>query len=108
MDYKEIEVNGVKLPVRYGFNALRIFCDLTNKNLSDLGELGNGITPTDAVMLVYAGLKDGSRKAKKPFDYTPDDIADFIDDDINLINRVLEVFEQSQLVSEDGNGEKKS
>tara|TARA_A100001201_G_scaffold32268_1_gene34726 strand:- start:5604 stop:5930 length:327 start_codon:yes stop_codon:yes gene_type:complete len=90
-----IFINGVDYPVKYGFAALRAFSDVTGTNLQELSSLGDNMTITQALALVWAGLKDGARVMKKDFDLSIDDVADLIDEDQDAMNKVLAVFQDS-------------
>lgn len=94
-----IDTNERKVPVRFGFNALREFSKMTGTTLSQLENLGEDMTLDQAVTLMFCGFKDGARKAKLPFKYTVDDVADWIDEDQDLIEKVFKVFED-QFASE--------
>lgn len=89
-----IDIADRKHPIRFGFNALREFSRMTGTTLADLEKLGEGMTLDHAVTLMYCGFKDGARKEKAPFRYTVEDIADWIDEDGELIAKVFAVFEQ--------------
>mgnify|MGYP006969370929 FL=1 len=101
--FELITINGKELPIKYGMNALRIFCKATNKTLGDLEKLGNHLTLDDSVHLIIAGLKDGHRKAGKPFNLTVEDISDVLDDDISIIERAMEIFSEQFSLKEEGN-----
>ncbi len=88
-----IETNERKHAVRFGFNALREFSKMTGTTLSQLENLGNDMTLDQAITLMYCGFKDGARKEKIHFRYDVADIADWIDEDEELIEKVFAVFE---------------
>jgi hypothetical protein len=88
-----IETNERKYPVRFGFNALREFSQMTGMTLNELENFGNDMTLDHAITLMYCGFKDGARKEKVKFRYDVSDIADWIDDDDLLIEKVFAVFE---------------
>jgi len=92
---KQVTINGAYYPVKFGFSALISFTDAAGLALEDLENLGDGMTLGTALTLVWAGLKDGARKEKQPFDLTVEDVADLIDDDQEAINNVLELFAKS-------------
>ena len=106
MTYEEIESEGKKYPVRYGFWALNQFCKVCGLTLADLGKLESQMQPEHAIGLVWAGLKDGHRKAKLSFDLSLDDIADLIDEDAQLITKCMTVFGKHQ--QNDSKTEKKN
>ena len=88
-------INGKDYPVKYGFAALRLFTEATGTNLKELQKLGEEITMTQALALIWAGLKDGARVMKVDFNLSIDEVADLIDEDQEAMNRVLEVFQES-------------
>ena len=90
-----ININGESYPVRFGFAALMTFSKKTGIKLEDLDELSEGIDLYTAVALLWAGLKDGARKEKKQFTLSVEDIADLLDDDVEVLTTALELFAQS-------------
>lgn len=88
-----IETNGRKHAVRFGFNALREFSRMTGMTLNELENFGTDMTLDHAITLMFCGFKDGARKQKMNFRYSVDDVADWIDEDQDLIERVFAVFE---------------
>lgn len=90
--YQLITINGKELPIRFGMNALRIFGKNTNTSLNDMQNLGADMKLDDSIHLIKAGLEDGHRKAGKPFSITVEDISDWMDDDMDLIVRAMDIF----------------
>lgn len=88
----EIEFGGEKRPVKYGWNALAIFGDLTGTGLNDLSKFETEMTFSEVLSLIYAGLKEGARQAKKEFTLTIEDVGNFLDDDTDKIQEFLSVF----------------
>ena len=89
---EHIEIAGKKYPVKYGFNALRIFTNLYGIKLQDMGQLSTEINLEQAIFLMYAGLKDGARAEKTSFKLSVDDVADLLDEDQEALNKCMEVF----------------
>ena len=52
MNYTFIEINKEKLPIKFGFNALRKYSSKTNTSLQDLDKLGVDMTLDDALTLI--------------------------------------------------------
>lgn len=73
-------------------NALREFSKMTGTTLNELEQLGDNMTLDAAITLMYCGFKDGARKEKMPFRYSVDDVADWIDDDEQLIEKAFDIF----------------
>ena len=92
--YKEIKIGDSVYPIKFGINAVRLFCDKFKISLADLNTALNSenLTLTQALYLCFCGLKDGHRKAKKPFNFVIDDIADLMDEDEALVEKIMEVF----------------
>ncbi len=95
MKSKPVFIAGQDYPVKYGFAALRAFSDATGTTLGDLSSLGDNMTITQAIALVWAGLKDGARVMKQDFVLSIDDVADLMDEDEEAMAKVLEVFSES-------------
>tara|TARA_R110001606_G_scaffold393744_1_gene563978 strand:- start:2102 stop:2431 length:330 start_codon:yes stop_codon:yes gene_type:complete len=92
MNYTFIEINNKKLPIKFGFNALRKYSSKTNTSLQDLDRLGVDMTLDNALTLIYCGIEDGYRAAKQEFKLTIDDLADLIDTDYEVIARAMEIL----------------
>ena len=100
--YEIVIINGKDYPVRFGMNALRLFCKETNRSLTDLDKLGNDLSLDDACCLIKAGLADGARKAGKEFTLGVEDISDILDEDFDAMQKVLDVF-STQFTAKMGN-----
>lgn len=105
MNAQLVKVGDNTYPVKYGFNALRLFCNASGIELQELEKLGESITFDYAINLVWAGLKDGARVEKQSFDLTVEDVADLLDQDPSLINQCVELFTASFI--KPASGEKK-
>ena len=105
MDTQLIKVGEKTYPVKYGFNALRMFCNASGIELQELEQIGSSMKIDHAINLVWAGMKDGARVEKQDFDLTPEDIADLMDEDNTLINQCMELFVASFI--KPNSGEKK-
>jgi len=103
MNYTFIEINKKKLPIKFGFNALRKYSSKTNTSLQDLDKLGTDMTLDNALTLIYCGIEDGYRAAKQECDLTVDDLADLIDGDFVSIGKAMEILAEQM----GGSNEKK-
>lgn len=103
---KQIKIKGEERPVKYGFNALRLFSNQTGIGLNELAQLQNTMSIDHAIALIWAGLKDGARVEKIPFDMEIDDVADLLDDDATIIEQCVAHFVES-FVKPTTEGEKK-
>jgi hypothetical protein len=92
MNYTFIEINNKKLPIKFGFNALRKYSSKTNTTLQDLDKLGVDMTLNDALVLIYCGIEDGYRAAKQECEISIDDLADLIDGDFDSIGKAMEIL----------------
>ena len=90
--FEVVILNKKDFPIRFGMNALRIYCKKTNTSLQDLDKLGQDISLDNACQLILAGLQDGARVAGKDFDLTVEDIADILDDDMEALQKCFDVF----------------
>jgi len=91
-----VEIGGEKRPVRFGFNAMAMFGTMTGLKISEIEKISSNMTIQNAISLVYCGLKDGARKAGKPFDHTETDVADWLDERTQALSEILGVFVSSQ------------
>ena len=103
MNYTFIEINKKKLPIKFGFNALRKYSSKTKTSLQDLDKLGTDMTLDDALTLIYCGVEDGYRAAKQECELTIDDLADLIDGECDSIGKAMEILTEQM----GGSNEKK-
>tara|TARA_R110002012_G_scaffold13648_4_gene57974 strand:- start:4316 stop:4690 length:375 start_codon:yes stop_codon:yes gene_type:complete len=92
--FEVVILNKKDYPIRFGMNALRIYCKQTNKSLNDLEKLGQDMSLDDACQLILAGLRDGARVAGKDFSLNVEDMADILDDDFEALQKCLNVFSE--------------
>lgn len=101
--YELITIKGKELSISYGMNALRIFCKETNKTLNDLSLIGVDMTLDDSVHLIKAGLQDGHRRAGQPFSITIEEISDWLDDDMEILTKAMNIFADQYNTAPEGN-----
>ena len=109
--YEFIELGGKQYPIRFGMNAIRLFCKETNTTLSQFDNITNDMSLDHACILVLCGLQDGARKAGQPCELVVEDIADFLDEDFNTLTKAMEILTESFNTKERGNlegGKKKA
>ena len=96
-----------KLPVRYGWNALAKFGDIAGLSMDEILELDLAkMKMSDMLSFLYVGFVEGSRKAGEECVLkSADDVGDLIDDDPEVITRVMKVF--SEMTKSDGEPSKK-
>jgi hypothetical protein len=100
-----IKIADKSYPVKYGFNALRLFTNASGLELKDLSELAEKISIDHAINLVWAGMKDGARVEKQEFNLDPADVADLMDEDATVLSQCMEIFVASFITK--GGAEKK-
>lgn len=88
----KVKVGDKNYAVKYGFNALRLFTNAAGLELKDLEQLGETIKIDHAILLVWAGMKDGARAEKEEFTLEPEDVADLLDEEPTLLTQCLELF----------------
>ena len=98
-----IEINKELYPIRFGMNALRMFCKEQKIPLTGLADLANEISLDEACMLILCGLRDGARKQNQVCKLSIEDIADALDDDMELITKAMGIFADSFNTKEKGN-----
>lgn len=93
-----IDIAGVKYPVYFGWNALRLFTLEYELTLSDLNNLGNSLSIDKGFSLALLGLKDGARiEAKQEskintYNWSIEDIGDLQDKDGKTLDKIMSVF----------------
>ena len=93
MKYEILEIGEHKMPIRFGFNALRKYSLMTGATMNDLNKLAEGkMTFNDAFSLIYCGLEDGYRAAKQPFHYSLDEVTDMFDGHMDCMEQAFEIL----------------
>lgn len=95
----EVEVNGEKWPIKFGFDGLSKFQEMHNIPLSefDAGNLLKHIpTFSRIVDLLYCGFWYGHKVEKKPFPYTRDEFEVICSDNPKIIGAASFIFNQQQ------------
>ena len=103
MKYHELKVNGVKLPFSFGMAALYKLETESNINISEMDQALKDKPVGHIIELLYAGFSDGHRKAKEKFTSTKEDVADWLDDNPELLDKALEVLNSSMPQTEKKN-----
>tara|TARA_R100000664_G_scaffold31642_1_gene45485 strand:- start:643 stop:993 length:351 start_codon:yes stop_codon:yes gene_type:complete len=108
MNYEIIEIGENNFPMRFGFTALRKYSRKTGATLQDLNKLSTGeITLNDAFILIYCGIEDGHRAAKKEFRLSLDEVTDLFDGNMDCVQQAFEILGRSMSDDERGNGKAK-
>lgn len=95
MNTNLIKVGEKVFPVKYGFNALRLFCNASGIGLQEIESIAENISIDHAINLVWAGMKDGARAEKKEFNLTAEDVADLMDVDYSVVKQCMDLFVSS-------------
>jgi hypothetical protein len=104
---KNYQIGGELRPVKFGFNALRIFGDLTGLSIAKMETLGADMSFDHLIKLVYCGLIDGARVEKKEFTATLDDVGDWLDEDKGLMMEMFQEFAASMAQPQEKKAKKK-
>ena len=109
--YEFIELGGKQYPIRFGMNALRLFCKETKTSLAEFEKMVSNLGLDHACLLILCGLKDGARKAGQQCELVVEDIADFLDEDFSILEKAMEFLTESFNTKFEGNvkgGKKKA
>ena len=103
-----IETGKGKLPVRYGWNALAKFGDLTGKSMDDVMGLDlTKMSVTDILTFIFVGFTEGARKDGEECKVKSiDEVGDMIDEDPSVISKVMEAFAVMSKSDEEGDKKK--
>jgi len=100
-----VNIGGKERPIKIGFNTLAEFGRKTGITLSGLQNLGDTLTIANTITLIWCILKDGARKEGTDFnteingktvDITEVIVADWLDEDPNLIAEIMDYYGESQ------------
>lgn len=94
------------MPFYFGMAALASFLESEGMKLADVATMGENMPLSRAFRLMLCGFKDGARKERIEFNYTEEDMADWLDDDMSLLDTCVGLFAQSLSAPDTGNGQK--
>ena len=102
-----LNIGGVERPVRFGFSALYQYEQRTGRNaLTDFAAMQGGQASVSLMIdLLYSGLCAGTRHEKKAVDYTPEDVADWIGNDMDVLQIAATMFAESFEKTKAGEGD---
>ncbi len=105
MNYIQFGEN--QYPVSFGYGALMAYEKATGSPVSTLfAAFSKGESSiTDIATLIACGLENGARKAGDPQPYTPQDVADLLDDSPNptdVITRAMQILSDSFAQPDEG------
>lgn len=96
-----INIAGKEYPVKFGHNTLRQFEVETGEPITNATRLPYSSTIT----LAFLGVRNGARKDGQKFEMTLEQFCDLLDDDAGALERLMKVFEQSQIAGGDNGKE---
>lgn len=97
MNTTEIQLGGEPRPIKFGFNAISEFGELTSRTIDQINNLNtNTLTMKDLMTLCWCALKQGARREGKPFDYTLEDVGDWLDENPGALVGITAEFTKSR------------
>lgn len=105
MNYIQFGEN--QFPVSFGYGALMAYEKATGTPVTAMyASFKSGASSiTDIATLIACGMENGARKAGEPQPYTPQDVADLLDDSPNptgVIKRAMEMLADSFAQPDEG------
>lgn len=84
-----------KFPVYFGMAALSDFEEKTGVALAEMDQYAKGMPLKHSLELAFVGLKHGARRLKQECKFENSyDVADYLDNDPELLAKVLNVFSE--------------
>jgi hypothetical protein len=86
------QIGGKTRPLKFGTNQTILFCQLRGCTMQDYTELfkqkkskssqldAYDLDGSEIRDLIWSALKDGARYQREEFDFTPEDVADWMDE----------------------------
>jgi len=103
MNVAMIEIGGKVRPVKFGFNALIEFSELTGKTIDELNSLSDkNMTMKQLLILCWCGLKAGARREGQEFNASVEDVADWLDENPSLLLDITMEYAKSKEVDPRG------
>lgn len=105
-----LNLDGEERPVRFGFSALYQYEQRTGRNaLADFAAMQDGkASVTLMIDLLFAGLCAGTRHEKKAVTFTAEDVADWVGNDMDILQIAATMFSASFEKAGEGDAEKKA
>lgn len=91
------------LPFFFGMAALAAFLEGEKMKISEVANFATDMPLNTAFRLMWHGFKDGHRKEGLPFDYSAQDMADWLDEDFSLYEKCMNLFAASLPQGNEGN-----
>jgi hypothetical protein len=90
---RHTQIAGIEVPVSFGNAALIRFEEETGISILTLGT--TPLNYKNTLILIYEGIRDGYRKAKKNLDIDFDEMCDLLDEEPQAINRIVQILTNS-------------
>lgn len=94
---KKIIIGGDLRPLKFGFGALYQYEVRTGRSaIEDFNLMQKGFKVSILVELLYSGLLCGAKEEGKPFDYTGEEVAGWLDENPEgLLSEITQLFVDS-------------
>lgn len=104
-----VKLGGKERPIKFGFNALVEFGELTGRTVDQINKL-NTITLTmkDLLILCWCALKMGARRETEEFTYTVEDVGDWLDDNPEAMLKITAEYNKARSLDPDHPNVKKN
>lgn len=82
----QVQLGGQMRPMKFGFIAISEFSEMTNRKLGDITDLTKGdLTVKEMLLLCYCALKNGARVEGREFNFSVEDVGDWLDENPEVI-----------------------
>jgi hypothetical protein len=86
---RKVKIGGEERPIAFTMNCLASFSKETGIGFADML---NEIPYHAQLAIIYYGLKDGARINKTEFNYTQEDVGDWLGSNLKLIRELIGYF----------------
>lgn len=95
-----IQAGGKERPIFFGFSAMRQFCEEQKWTLQQLNKflesMENSMDLDKVLRLIYIAFKDAARKQKEPFEFSFEEVVDWLDERDGLFNEAVTKLYRAQ------------
>jgi len=97
MNTTKVLLGGESRPVKFGFNALSEFSELTHRSIGQLNLIDTkDISMKDMLILCWCALKQGARKEGMEFTASVDDVGDWLDDNPEALVTIVTEYHKAR------------
>ena len=89
-----IKINKKDYPVCFGFNGLKELENISGSSLLS-GVNKSNLSVTFIIQMTYVGLIHGAKKEGDKFNYTIEDVGDWLTDSPGVTGEVIKIFTES-------------